>query len=62
MENTKKNTSQSVIRRNRNTIHGMNLLNGVWFTNDVVLKHEEIKFYKNIFYCPNNVHSTPFTC
>lgn len=58
--NTKFFHTQTIIRRRRNRITGLDL-NGVWCTDDQILKQEADSFFKNLFlsndYCdPHSLH------
>lgn len=43
--------AQTVIRRKRNKIHGFNLPNGIWCSDEEVLQHEAQLYFKNLFLC-----------
>jgi hypothetical protein len=47
--NTKFFHATIVMKRKRNKIHDLNLPNGLWCTNDGILKDEALKFFKHLF-------------
>ena len=53
--NTKFFHTQTVVRRRRNKIHGLNLEGGVWCTDEDLLKTEAQSFYKNLFCSNENI-------
>lgn len=50
--------SQTVVQRNRNKIHGLNLPDGFWCTDDDILKVEAINYFKHLF-CSSSTHVLP---
>ena len=50
--------AQTMVRRNRNKIHRLNLLNGLWCTGDDILKVEAITYFKDLF-CSSTTHVLP---
>lgn len=54
-----KNTSyfhaQTVIRRKRNKVHGLNLPNGIWCSDEEVLQQEAQLYFQNLFCINHNV-------
>lgn len=55
---------QTVVRRNHNKIHGLNLPDGLWCIDDDILKVEAIKYFKDLF-CSSTTHVLPpvgYTC
>lgn len=52
-KNTKFFHAQSIIRRKRNKIHGLQLPNGIWCTNDVTLREEARSYFQQLF-CSNS--------
>ncbi|KAK2378521.1 hypothetical protein QL285_066416 [Trifolium repens] len=59
-KNTKFFHAQTVIRRKRNKIHGLNLPCGAWCTEDSILQEEANKFFKNLFCSTSLPHDTDF--
>lgn len=57
--NTKFFHAQTVIRRKKNKIHGLNLPCGAWCTDDSMLQEEANKFFKNLFSSDANTASAP---
>lgn len=47
--NTKFFHAQTVVRRKRNKIHGLQLPSGEWCTEPNILQEEVVKFFKNLF-------------
>lgn len=51
-KNTKFFHTQTIIRRRRNKISGINI-DGIWCTNDEVIKREVLSFFRNLFQSSN---------
>jgi len=47
--------AQTIIRRKRNKIHKLQLLNGLWSSDNDILQEEALKYFKN-FFCGNQHH------
>lgn len=54
--NTRYFHAKTVIRRKRNRIHGLHLPNGIWCTENDVLREEALNFYKALFTLPPLPH------
>ena len=40
--------AQTIIRRKRNKVHGLNLSSGIWCNDDNILKDEVVKYFKEL--------------
>lgn len=52
--------AQTVIRRKRNKVHGLNLRNGIWCSDEAVLQQEALLYFQNLFCSNNNVQAAYF--
>lgn len=48
-KNTRFFHAQTIIRRKRNKIHGLNLPSGIWCTDDTTLQEKAQKYFKSLF-------------
>lgn len=52
--------AQTVIKRKRNKIRGLNIPGGIWCTDDVILQQEAQKFFKGLFCSNMNSNAATF--
>lgn len=52
--------AQTIVRRKRNKIHGLNLPNGIWCSDDATLQEEALKYFKSLFCSTSQTRTSSF--